>query len=287
METRERILKSAVLTLIVLLLILSGLFIAVKNIGQKNLATERLNSETLISEKLKLDKNIAQLKNALKQSIASNDQLNSQFNELQKQLGAKENEINQLSNSNKLNSKIIKDKNSEIENLKNQFNNEIEKLNLVIKEDQIENKTLNHQIEALESEKARLANDNAILEAMAANNYLTEAQKKRNAKITVLARRTNALLVSFDLPYNNTENIYFTINTPEGEEISSKNNSSANVISVPNKNLTASLNGTGQTSVTFRTELKYTPDKKLKRGIYKFNIYNNDKYLGSSQIKLR
>ncbi len=38
---------------------------------------------------------------------------------------------------------------------------------------------------------------------------------------------------------------------------------------------------------TKRAELIYKADQKLTRGIYRFNVYNGKKYMGSMQLRLK
>jgi hypothetical protein len=55
------------------------------------------------------------------------------------------------------------------------------------------------------------------------------------------------------------------------------------------ENLMASLSGGAGETITFskRAELVYKPEQKLSRGIYRFQVYDGDNYMGSVQLKLK
>jgi hypothetical protein len=153
-----------------------------------------------------------------------------------------------------------------------------------------ENSKLNEKIASSTRANSNLADDNAILKSMVSDNYRTEAFRGRNEKLTVNARRTNKLQVSFDLPGQVTGNdIYFRIITPEGMEFSSNKDLAATIEIIENNDdLLASADpDAGAVAVNRRAEMSFRPQKKLTEGVYRFNLYNGDRFLGSTQLRLR
>ncbi|HYQ59339.1 MAG TPA: hypothetical protein VEP89_18475, partial [Draconibacterium sp.] len=134
-----------------------------------------------------------------------------------------------------------------------------------------------------------LSSDNSILKAMISDNYRTEALKGKRDKLTVVAKKTSKLMMSFDMPEIYSEKIYFKVVTPDGKEYSLDGDMIANVKTVSNGDgLMASIipNAAGPVG-TQRVEMTYQPLKKLSEGVYLFSIYNEDRLLGSTQLRLK
>ena len=183
----------------------------------------------------------------------------------------------------------LKMKNEELEALRDKLEKDITSLNLNLDQLMAENKAYNDQLAAVKSENEILTTHNALLEAMLADNYRIEALKGRHDKLTVSARRTNKLMVSFDIPKGVGEELYFKILTPDKQEFSSINDKSAMIsfYDIEN-NLLASTTGSALGNQALkRAELIYKPEQKLTKGIYRFNVYNGAEYVGSIQLKLK
>ncbi len=288
METSVSKSKVILTITIFTLILLSGAFL-IKNISlNMQLGKERINSEKLLSEKLKLDKSIEKFRNDLAALMGQNVRLDKLVTKTNKKLQNKEAEIKRLMAENatvgELRAKI-----SELEILREKLMNDISDLNLSMTQLKTENSQLNDLLTSLRSENEILIVDNTILKAMVADNYRAEALKGKNDKLTINARKTDKLMVSFDLPSDVGDNLYFKVMTPKGDEFSSKTDLSARIFVVENNErllASASDNVVGSIGAK-RVEMIYTPNIKLTKGVYKFNLYNDKNYIGSTQLRLK
>ena len=256
---------------------------------KSKLEKEKIKSETLLSEKLKLDKSIQTFRSELLNLGKNNVQLEKVLEDTKKQLTSKEMEINRLMKDNAT-VKELRKKNSELEDLKARLNKQLSEMNTSIAELQKENDKLNTKLTSIQNQNEALALNNAILKAMVSDNNRIEALKGKNDKLTISARRTDKLLLSFDLSLDMGKDIYFKVVVPEGNEYSSKTDPSANVrISESKEKLMASLSGGSSSDINLKhVEMEYKPSKKLSKGLYKFHVYNSDdNYIGTTQLRLR
>jgi hypothetical protein len=270
------------------LILLSGAFF-IKNISlHKQLGNERIKSEKLLSEKLKLDKSIEKFRNDLAALMGQNVRLDKLVTKANKKLQNKEAEIKRLMAENATVDEL-RAKNSELEAMREKLINDISDLNLSMNQLKTENSQLNDLLASIRSENEILIVDNTILKAMVADNYRAEALKGKNDKLTVNARKTDKLMVSFDLPSDAGDNLYFKVITPKGDEFSSKTDLSARIFVVENnERLLASASDNVVGSIgTKRVEMIYTPNIRLTKGVYKFNLYNDKNYIGSTQLRLK
>lgn len=272
----------------VLALIISGVVFYSNRSLKDQLQKEKINSETLLSEKLNLQKSIDKFKKDLTAMQGKSDRLDKVLAETSNKLNNKESEIRKLLAENASINDLRK-KNAELEALRKKLNEEIIAMNINMEKLITENKHFNEQFASIKQENESLITHNALLEAMLADNYRIEALRGKGDKLTVSARRTNRLMVSFDIPSEVREGLYFKIVTPDGKELSSMNDDSA-IINFYNqdKNLLASTTGSGYGSENSkRAELIYKPEQKLVKGIYRFNVYNGKEYVGSIQLRLK
>jgi prefoldin subunit 5 len=269
-------------------MILSGTVYYFNRSLKKDLNQEKIRSEALFSEKLNLEKSLEGLKNDLTVLKGRNAELDRIVEETSTQLARKESEIIQLRADN-ASLTDVRRKNEELQALRRKLEEDIRNLNLNMEQLIAENSRISKQMETVTDEKEFLAVQNALLEAMLADNYRVEALRGKKDKLTVAARWTNRLMVSFDVPVEIGEELNFRIVTPDGMELSSRDNESASInFYNQNNNLLASLESTSSMSQdTKRAELIYRPDHKLARGIYRFNVYNGTEYMGSMQLRLK
>ena len=82
------------------------------------------------------------------------------------------------------------------------------------------------------------------------------------------------LVVELKSSLSNINTLWFTIDTPLGKKLSSKNNSQLKV------NIKSAAGDSAD------VELSYIPDKQDK-GIYVFNIYNNNTLMSNAQIRMK
>ena len=289
METKSTRRRSALAAVSVIALIFAGLFFY-NNSAQKNkLTREQIRTEALLSEKLDLEKSMVEFQKQLNSLKGKNASLDKIVTETSGKLAQKENEIRKLLAEN-ASMNELKRKNAELESLRITMEGEIDALNANYDQLLTEYTALGEQLESMKTNNEFLALKNAMLESMLADNYQIEALKGKNSRPTVVARRANTIITSFDVPVGFGEDLYFKILTPEGEEISSVDNEYASVrVEERDSELMASISGgtlAGKT-LSKRTELTYRPEQKLTRGLYRINVYDGKQYMGSIQIRLK
>jgi myosin heavy subunit len=288
MKTQIARSQTVLIALTALALILSGAIFYSNRSLKNQLHKEKIKSETLLSEKLNLEKSIDAFKKDLSLLKGRNAELDKVVNETSTKLSKKESEIKKLLAENASLSDLRK-KNEELEALHKKMQDEISSLNMNIARLTEENNRFSETVAIVNAENKSLATQNALLEAMLADNYRIEALKGKHDKLTVAAKRTNKLMVSFDLPSDMGSELFFKVITPDKKEFSSKNDNAA-IINLYDEdtNLIASLSGVPSGDLKARrAELIYKPDHKLIKGIYRFNIYDGNEYLGSIQLRLK
>jgi peptidoglycan hydrolase CwlO-like protein len=288
MENYNRKNSVVLIGALITLLTLSVAFFVVNTSLKRQLGDQKIKSEKLLSEKLKLDKSIKELIIDMSALTGKNAKLDKLLTEANKKLQKKEAEIKRLVAENatvgELRAQV-----RELELLREQLNKDIAGLNVSITQLSDANASLNEFLARAKNENEILATDNTILKAMVADNYRIEALRGKHEKLTINARKTDKLLVSFDLPSDVGKNLYFKVKTPQGDEFSSKTDLSAIINIVENNDgLLASASSDVIGSIgTKRVEMIYKPNKKLTKGVYRFNVYNENSYLGSTQLRLK
>lgn len=282
---KTRVITSALLTAFI---VLSIVFFAGKVSLKKQLKNEKIKYEASLSDKLQLSKMLDKLKNDLIVLNKKNDALDKSIIETNAKMREKEAIIQRLSAEN-ASVKKLKKHIEELEALKVKLNKDLSELRLVADNLRSENEKLNNLLATVQKDNETLEFNNSVLRAMTADNYRIEALKGKNEKLTVNAKRTNKLFVTMDIPSSSDQGLYFKVVTPEGEEYSSKTDMSANIKIIENQDLVAN-NDTDNGSLSSgkkRIEMSYKPVKKLKKGVYQFNIYNEKTYIGSTQLRLK
>ncbi|MGE0560590.1 MAG: hypothetical protein AB7O47_02125 [Flavobacteriales bacterium] len=251
---------------------------------QSNLNKQKIANELMLSEKLTLFKDIEDYtfdNNALKKF---NGELEQNISQINKAISAKEIEISRL---NKENAKVnkLKKQLAELNKLKKEQETKILALKETIDKINTDNNFLNQSLTSLTEENKQLNANLALLSSITADNYLVETTRKKG-KLTVVARRTKKLGVNFKVPENMVETISFKLIKPDGSTIGETSKDIAVNTSADNEILYANI-GKGEIKISKKIEMTYEPKEKLKSGVYKVEIYNKDKYIGSCSIKLR
>ncbi len=283
--------KKQLITAVIIVFILSAgvILFASNNRLKRNLITEKLRSEALLSQNMQLDKSLEQTKKNVADLKLDHEVMEKTIAETNQKISLKNAEINKLKTQN-ASLKSLQKKLDELEALKQKRDLEISELNKSLALAQSEKTTLLEKINTSAKAYAEVSTDNTILKAIISDNYRTEALRGRKERLTVNARKTNKLKVSFDLPGNIiSKDIYFKVFTPEGIEYSSEKDITATIsFSDYENSLLASTNqGVYTSASTQRVEMSFMPKQKLKEGIYRFNLYNGDRFLGSTQVKLK
>lgn len=268
--------------------IFGGITFYAKTRVEHRLSGEKLRAEMLLSEKLNLTKSANKYKAdiALLQTNAA--ELSELIAEAKQKIAEKTSEINRLK-SEQTSGKELKQKNADLEKLQQQLNAEIESLNKYLALAKEENSKLNEQVLAFAEQNDELASDLLLFKALISENYRTEALRGKNDKLTINSKKANKLTVSLDLPATAENNIHFKVINPQGVEISSKTSFTAVVRVTDDAEgllVSANSNEIGEPG-TKKVELEYKPRHKLNKGIYSFNIYNGDRFIGSTQLRLK
>ncbi|HDR50960.1 MAG TPA: hypothetical protein ENN90_04970 [Mariniphaga anaerophila] len=286
---KKRIVLIAGFAIIAVLFVFAGV-LQVNNTKLKDkLSGEKIKSENLLSQKLQLDKSLDLTKKDLTDMKGKNSSLEKMILDTNQKIVQKNAEINRLRAQN-ASIKDLKLKIDELENLKSQLNKQIGELDKSLAQAKAENLKLNDKIASGAKTTSELSDDNSILRAIVSDNYRTEALRGKKDKLTVNARKTNKLIISFDLPANvSAKEFYFTITTPNGNQFASNKDLAAAIeVTYLQGDLIASANQiTSDANGKTRVEMSYLPKQKLTQGIYTFNLYNSGRFLGSTQLRLK
>jgi SMC interacting uncharacterized protein involved in chromosome segregation len=288
MKTKVSIQKVIIGSALSIAILVAGFSIYTKNKLNEKLSNEKLKSEMLLSEKLNLNKSIAKYQADASDLKNKNSKLNNTIEEINFRISEKNAEIKKLKSEN-ASAKELQKKYTELEGLKEKLTQEIALANKALKEAKNENSKLNDLLADALQENEELLSDNSVLKSLFSDSYRTEALRGKNEKLTVIAKRTNKLTVSLNMPATTDNNIQFKIVTPQGKEISSSNDLAAVIKIIDNgDDLMASSSDSAIGSIgTKRVEMSYKPSEKLSKGVYQFNLYNNDRFLGSTQLRLK
>ena len=252
-------------------------------------SAERLSLEAALSDKIDLTKSLNEAKGTLESFRYKNAELSSILESTREQFIEKEKELNRLRQSQ---SALVtyKKKASDLETIKRELDQKILELtrSSVALKEQIDG--LEQRIAAANNDKAGLESKlNDLLNKPFSDNYRTEAQRGRKNILTVIARRTNKLNISMDVPANLQQGLNFTLTIPGGKILSSAGDLSKEVRIIDSDASFVVDKGyiSGTEQAMKRVQLLYSPAKKLKKGIYKYQLYSGIQYLGSAQINLK
>ncbi len=258
------------------------------------LGTAKLKSEKILSEKLNLEKDINSLKASIENYKSKNKGLDANLIAMKKDLAKKEANLKNLDAQQKSEISKYKKQVNELTASKMKLENEFNGLSADLKK---QNADLQAKIAALEGNEAALENRqsaltkrNTMLSEIIGNNYSVEAHK-RNDKLTINSKKTKQMLVGLEVPANMANELTIFVTNPGGKKLSNRNSTtiSYNVTDEFKEGvLTASLsNNFILAKDSKRVAIKYQPTEKFKSGIYQIDVYYQDQYLGSSQIRLK
>ena len=273
--------------LISILLLFTGGFVVLKNHSLKNqLRESKIKTETLVSESLSLTKSSEKLKADVNNLQGRIKILEETLSATNMKIAGKEAEINKLKRQN-ANAAVLNQKIKELDQLKSDQEEQIADLNQKIVQLNQKNSELSAMMDELQLKNTTLTQNYQVLYAMEGNNYRVEALRGEKEKLMIRARRTTKIVVNLDVPSESVQNIKFKVKTPADEEFSSAmdKNVSVNTSKVGPQAETIKIND--QVINMSKIELTFKPEKKLEKGIYSFDIYNNELYAGTTQIRLR
>lgn len=282
---REQVIAAGATLLLVLSFITTGLYYRGNKSLTRDLNDEKIKNERTLSEKLKLQKEIDEFKNQLASLSGKNADLDNTLEQTRKKLNEKEKEINKIMRESG-DAKKLKRQVAELNELKKDFEKQVYSLNEAVKNITLQKDAI---IASLQEENMQLTENLSILSSMTADNYMVEASKRNifgNEKLTAVAKRTRKMTMSFSMPENVVDKISFKITGPDGITIDGKDKAISFRVINEDDGLTA-CSSNDEIKVSKRIEMTYEPKQKLTRGVYKIEMLNRDKYIGSCNVKLR
>ncbi len=269
-------------------ILLSGTNHSLKNV----LNTTKLEKEKLLSEKIATEKELKNTAMLLEAQKGKNEEADKSITALLKDIETKEAALKTISFDNKkaLEKEYAKLKQikSEMEAYLTDFNQKTAAFESTIQILTNENDQLSKTIYALKEENLDIRNNLALLQGMAADNYLVEAGKGRKDKLTIKARKTDNIQINFAIPGYLDDAVSCTITTPDGRVLHSRQDSGFSFINTTEDALQASLYVSGTQVIATQTiKMIYTPDFKLKPGIYEIDIYSNKVHMGNCKLRLQ
>jgi peptidoglycan hydrolase CwlO-like protein len=285
---KERIIAATTTALLVISLIGTGIYYRSNNNLKGGLKDEKLKSETLLSEKLALSKEIEKLKNEIMTWQGRSEEGDRLLAEAREKISGMEGTIKGLRKENATVTSLKK----ELAELK-QMRKDLEaQLAALEEQNRLNAKKIDDmtaEMVALKSERDELRNTVNVLQANVTDDFRVESTKgKKKERLTLNAKKTKKLMVSFEIPQSMSDDVTFSIVTPGGKTIKSDDKSLTYVIVEDDRPMIASLSPlTGEFEVSRRIEMTYKPDRRLDPGIYKIQINHKDKHAGSCQIRLK
>jgi len=263
-----------------------GYHVKLSRTTQQALAQEKLKSESLLSEKLDLDKQLKIVKDEMVSLQGKNKELDKFLAEANQKVTAKEQVISRLAKEN-ASLQAFKKENGEIKKIREELYTKVEQLSKTNAQLTKELDGLNKTLAGLKEENSKLT---AELNKQSANpstsNFRVESFKKRSDRLTVKARKTNSVMVSFDIENAdkaNYEKYRLILRKPEGGDIAGKQKIT---FATAPKQLTASTQEAPRQVSKDRVNIAFTPSQKLEQGIYTLFIYDGNALLGSAQVRL-
>jgi hypothetical protein len=287
METKmkkESAIAIGAVIILILSLIGTGVYFNANKSLKADLNNEKLKSEMMLSEELALNKELNSLKIQINVLSGRNKDLDKILEQTRIKLSEKEVEIGKVSRENG-NIKSLRRQLAELTKLKNDLDSQVLALSESTQKLIIEKDELNKTIASLKDENKQLTANLAILSSITADNYLVETTKRKD-RLTVNAKRTHKMAVSFKVPSNMVESISFKITKPDGTQVQGKDQGIAFTTVNDDENLLASTSN-DEITVSKKIEMTYQPKEKLKAGIYKIEMLNGEKYIGSCNVRLR
>lgn len=271
MEKRNKTVLGLIVLIILLLVGFGFIFKSNRSLNNR-LKNTALAKELVEAEKLKLEKNIDQLKYKIKENYNETETLYQLIKEAKKEVEIKEQELYSVRN---YSVKELKNKNAKLQKLLDKVNAEIQSLNEEKLSATKNVGELSSKLKEIEERNTLLMHENDVLKQTMGNNFRVEAMR-RNGRLVVKAPRTQQIKVFFDMPKsNNPYNVGFSVLTPAKKEFQS------------NEKELAEIQQAEGTDSSQRFVLIFKPKEKLDKGIYVFKVSNNNLPVGNLEVRLR
>ncbi|AHM59068.1 hypothetical protein D770_04005 [Flammeovirgaceae bacterium 311] len=267
-------------------LIGTGILYRDNSLLTEDIQAEKVRTERLEAERGSLKKEMDKLKLDLASYTSKNGELDLAIRNAQQKLAEREARVEQLTKDNASISQLKKE-NAAIRKIREDLVAQLENMKNSNSHMQAEIAELNRTIAALRKENEGLY-ARANTKATMAYNFCTEVMKRKNERLTVKAKRTHHINISFDVnnPGELPGDVYVKVSAPNSKEIPGDLVITENVVDQTNI-LTASIdNGWVDAQQFRRVSLSFDPKDKLQDGVYTVMVYSGNHYLGSTQFKL-
>lgn len=267
-------------------LIGTGILYRDNSLLTEDFKAEKVRTERLEAERSSLKNEIDKLKVDLSSFLEKNGSLDLALKDAQLKLSEREARVAQLTKENASLDQLKKE-NAAIRKIRQDLLTQLESLKHNNSNLQSEIADLNKTIAALRKENEALYAKAPIKSTMA-YNFRTEVVKRRNERLTVRAKRTHHINISFDInsAAELPAKLYVKVQAPNNQEIKGELVMNESVVMQPEL-LTASLeNGWIVAPEYRRISLSFDPNEKLEQGVYHVMVYSGNEYLGSTQFKL-
>lgn len=279
---------ASVAAILFLMALVTAIVLWGKNKALNNaLDREKLRSEELLSEKLATVKESENLTSAYHQAKLKNKSLSDLIDKSNKTLAETQYEISRLHKEKKRYNEVVGKLAAARQELID-AKTRVEGLELKTDELLLENQEIKKSLASSQELNHTLKNQVELLKPARADNYRIESQKYKNERLTVSARRTTRLAVTFHVPEDQTNNLSFKVTTPQGITVTDPSKDISWLIS-DRTEVVEGLASTSQATVisSKKVQLIFKPKEKFSKGIYCIQMFNHGSYIGSCSIKLR
>lgn len=289
---KEKTQKYAGTTIIVVLLITGTITFISDSKNKRNYNEEKLKNESIYSQKQQFSQKLDKVKSDIAALTTKKEAEDKLIAETDSKLAEREKTISQMS---KENNSLIKDRNElvQLQKSKSDLNNKYEDLKLKQETASFRIKELENSTIILDAQNKELSENLADAEKYRTSNieiYGSRGNKKD--KVTFIARKTKKLNLTFDVPQILNEPISIKIITPEGKIIGPSDKAITSSIRPDLNYLTASLSSISpiipvNINSSQKVTISYSPEKILRAGEYKIQIFSNGKNIGNCRVSLR
>ncbi|HKR03012.1 MAG TPA: hypothetical protein VJY62_00135, partial [Bacteroidia bacterium] len=271
------------IALLLLSLIGTGVFYFSNRTLNSDLSNQKLNMDQLLIEKTLLNKELHAYKDNVNDLKGDNQNLQNILNSVKFQETKNLAEIKNLKRENS----AVKSLRQQLADMKQTVMNTQNMASADKKRMQSEINSLNSTISSFQEDNKELAANVELLRSVTADNFHLKATR-RNEKLTVVARRTRQIKVSFDMPQGIEADIKFNITKPDGTKLSGANDGIAFIVfENPDAALSASTNEATGLKLSKKVEMTYKPKAKLKAGDYIIEMTNKNMHVAYCHVKLR
>lgn len=254
--------------------------------------------DSLTSVKANLERNLDTLELAFTNMSVANDTLAERLNNATNIISEKETAIREIQAQNAREEKALRAQVQRLQTIKDRYETLVAVLNNKNAKLLAENADLRGTTDSLAWQTGELARqlESQIRQTMSAQYKATTFRvevERKNDKLTVRARRSREIKVSFELnnvppSYQGDQQLYMVITDGEGIPVPSKNPVFANInTSRGNVEIIAQQTRMQNIGANQRLELSYNVEDRLKSGTYVVAVYSEKGLLGVASFRLR